>query len=171
MLGAIEDYEEVRQLNARYCHLLDAHDATGWAALFSEDGVLDLGGTKTQGTEALQAYVEGLRAGHRGYPVRHLVTNVVIDVYGDVATSQSYVVLLSPGGPGLIAMMGRYNDQLRRIDGHWRLQERRLDFDPTPPGLRAIVRQLPGMAYRTVKVRYQRALQPVRRNRHFLIDP
>jgi uncharacterized protein (TIGR02246 family) len=172
MLGTVEDYEEIRQLIASYCHMLDTHDAVGWAALFSEDGMLDLGGAKTQGTDALQAYIEDLRAAHRGYPMRHLVTNVVIDVDGDVAASQSYVVLLNPGGPRLIGMTGRYDDQLRRIDGRWRLLERRLVCDPTPLGVPAVLRQLPAMAHRAARIRYQRARQSIRAMRDpFVMEP
>jgi uncharacterized protein (TIGR02246 family) len=162
MVGTVEDHEEIRQLMARYCQLLDTQDAAGWASLFSEDGVLDLGGTRTQGTEALQAYVHGLRAAHQNSPIRHLVTNVVINVDGDDATSQSYVVLLNPGAPTPIGMTGTYDDRLRRIDGRWRLVQRHLVPDFFSSGVRAVLRQLPGMGYRAAKIRYRRALQSIR---------
>jgi uncharacterized protein (TIGR02246 family) len=126
MLKNVEDHEEIRQLIARYCHHVDKYEAAEFAALFSEDGVLDSGGNKTQGTEALRNFVERMRSSPQVSPMRHIVTNVVIDVVGDEATSQSYIVLLLPGSPTRIGLTASYDDRLRRVDGQWRFVERRI---------------------------------------------
>ena len=126
MFENAEDHEEIRQLIARYCHHVDKHEASEWAALFSEDGILDAGVMKTQGTEALRDFVEGMRSNPQIPPMRHIVTNVVIDVQGDEATSQSYILVLRPGEVTQIGLTARYDDRLRRIDGHWRFVERRI---------------------------------------------
>ncbi len=129
MRGAIEDHEEIRQLIARYCHLVDSHQAAGWAALFTEEGVLDAGGTKVEGIQALESFAESLRGVYETHPMRHVVTNVVIDINGDDARSQSYIQVLNPGPSTSIGMTGIYDDILRRVDGEWRFVQRRMTPD------------------------------------------
>ena len=43
-----EDSEEIRQLIARYCLLFDAHEAKEWAALFTDDGVIEIGASRAE---------------------------------------------------------------------------------------------------------------------------
>ena len=124
-----QDCEEIRQLIARYCHYVDSVQAKEVVGLFSSDAVLDMAGTKTQGAEAIEAFYEGLRGLYETSPMLHHVTNIVIDVDGDDAESQSYIMVVNPGNPGTIAMTGRYEDRFRRIDGRWRFVERRMTPD------------------------------------------
>jgi ketosteroid isomerase-like protein len=132
MPAPAQDCEDIRQLIARYCHHVDSVQAKEVVGLFSSDAVLDMAGTKTQGAEAIEAFFEGLRGVYEVRPMLHHVTNVVIDVDGDDATSQSYIVVMVPGDPIEIAMTGRYDDRFRRIDGQWRFVERRMTPDARP---------------------------------------
>lgn len=125
MSGPAQDCEEIRQVIARYCHYLDSVQAKEVAALFTDDAVVDIGGNKAQGSEAIEAFYEGLRSTYQVMPMAHHVTNVVVDVDGDDATSQSYILVLALGQPATIATTGYYEDRLRKIDGQWRFVERR----------------------------------------------
>jgi ketosteroid isomerase-like protein len=132
MPAPAQDCEEIRQLIARYCHHVDSVQSKEIVGLFSSDAVLDIAGTKTVGTEAIEAFFEGLRAVYDVKPMLHHVTNVLVDVDGDEATSQSYILVVVPGDPIAIAMTGRYDDRFRRIDGQWRFVERRMTPDGRP---------------------------------------
>jgi len=48
-----QDYEEIRQLYARYAHTIDTGDAEGWADVFTADGVFG----NAQGRDALIEFV------------------------------------------------------------------------------------------------------------------
>jgi hypothetical protein len=132
MPGPAQDCEEIRQLIARYCHHVDSLQAKDVVGLFSSDAVLDIAGTKHVGAEAIEAFFEGLRGVYEVRPMLHHVTNVLIDVDSDNATSQSYILVVVPGDPIAITMTGHYDDRFRRIDGQWRFTERRMRPDAQP---------------------------------------
>ena len=123
-MGDLEDIEAIRQLVARYCHLADSVDVEPWLDCWTDDGVFDFGGSRTVGRDELRALCEGSEAIYAVTPLRHVVTNVVIDVDGDTATSSSYVQLFVVGQPPTIMSTARYYDRLRRVDGRWRFSER-----------------------------------------------
>jgi uncharacterized protein (TIGR02246 family) len=131
MSSVVEDRDEIRQLIARYCHLVDTHQTQAWVSLFSEDALLVIGDRRTQGHDALTALCNGLVALYEKQPMRHVVDNVVVDVDGDVATAQSYLQIVSPGSPPVFMQSGRYHDQLRRADGRWVFTERYMEPDIT----------------------------------------
>ena len=130
MPASPEDSDEIRQLIARYCLHFDAHEATEWASLFTPDGVFELGPVRAEGTDALEKFAASAST---DTVVRHIATNVVIDVTGDEARSESYLIILRPAAESPISMVARYEDRLRRIDGRWRFSERRVIPDPKPP--------------------------------------
>ena len=123
MASTSEDRDEIRDLFARYCVHMDAGEAAEWAALFTEDGVFDMGTGPIVGREALAVF-----AGSIGGSMHHMVMNEVIDVDGDVASS--HVSLLVVAG-GQLSTTGRYRDTLRREDGRWHLAKRTLTLDTT----------------------------------------
>ena len=75
MASTSEDRDEIRDLFARYCVHMDAGEAAEWAALFTEDGVFDMGTGPIVGREALAVF-----AGSIGGSMHHMVMNEVIDV-------------------------------------------------------------------------------------------
>jgi 3-phenylpropionate/cinnamic acid dioxygenase small subunit len=120
-----EDRDEIRQLLARYNHLIDSHDEEGWPALFTDDAVFDPGGDPLVGEEALRKFAASVPPG-----LRHVVVNEVIDIEGDEAHARAYLLLFA-GTPRALAMMGTYEDTLRRTEGGWRFTRRvfRADSD------------------------------------------
>jgi uncharacterized protein (TIGR02246 family) len=121
-----EDRDEIRDLYARYCLFFDQGAAADWAAMYTEDGEFVGSGQHLRGRAALEEFLAGLPAG-----TRHRITaNHVIDIDGDRAVCTSSVLLLDGGA---IASSGRAVDQLRRVDGTWRIAHRSFTPDATAP--------------------------------------
>jgi uncharacterized protein (TIGR02246 family) len=122
MASLAEDRDEIRDLVARYCRYIDTGMADEWAALWTEDGEFDLGGgTIVAGRAALREHATHMPPG----TLHHLATNLVIDIDGDTAVCEESTLLTSKGA---IAMVARVHDELKRVDGHWRLH--RKSFTP-----------------------------------------
>lgn len=120
----IEDNEQIRELFARYCHYVDAANADKWADLFVDKGalILNMGGPPIEGRAAIRSFASALSAGTG----LHLSANPVISVTGDDATAESYVVVIGGGDDPQLRIGGRYQDQLRRVDGEWKFVRREL---------------------------------------------
>jgi len=86
----IEDKIEIQELMARYNFALNFGDAEGWAACFTEDGIFECPFGEFKGAETLRKYAKERTLERRDYPVRHMLTNIVIDVHGD----QAYELLI-----------------------------------------------------------------------------
>ena len=132
----IADRVEIADLVARYMHALDRRDAEALAATFAEDGVLDVAGRRIAGRGALLDFV---RAGTGTFSSgsRHWSSNLVIDGDGDAATASCYMLVVDANDQGRVAVVGRYDDELRKVNGAWRFTNRRITFDYYEPGLRS----------------------------------
>jgi 3-phenylpropionate/cinnamic acid dioxygenase small subunit len=137
-MDAIE-YEQIRQLLARYNLAIDLGDADGWAATFTADGVFrcdglpdghPLGG-EHQGTAALVAYAKTQNALTKGR-ARHWNANLLIDGDGETATMRCYLLNLTAGAGKVAGTTGIYDDRLRKVDGEWRFAERHVVVDSVP---------------------------------------
>jgi hypothetical protein len=121
------DHDQIRQVLARFIQLRDDHRFDEWGQLFTEDGKFQYGATALEGRTQIRDHVSNLLRADRG---KHLNLNIVIDVDGDHATVTSDVVKLDPiEGKRLeyrIATMGRYEDELVRLDGRWQFKSRRV---------------------------------------------
>jgi uncharacterized protein (TIGR02246 family) len=131
-MGYLEDVESIRQLVARYCHYIDSVQIEEWLDCFTENGAFDFFGSRTEGREALRELGAGMEATQASTPMRHIVTNVIVDVDGDTATSSSYLQILMADRPPTMMTSGRYQDRLQRVDGRWRFVERVLLPDAAP---------------------------------------
>jgi len=126
--------EAVRDLIARYTWAGDRGRSAELAALFSADGVLDVGahGGRWEGAATIAAELDAVAvrvaaAGDAPGPVRHHVSSTVIEVLGpDDATAASYFLVITTIGPD---HWGRYRDRFARIDGHWCFVERMVRVD------------------------------------------
>ena len=123
-----------RDTIARAARLVDLQDYEGFAALFTEDGVLQRpGGEPLHGRAAM---VAAYRARPATRITRHLLAGTVVDVLSaDEALAHSAVLLWvgdqadEPGPNGRPArgaqVAGEFEDRLRRCDdGGWRIAHR-----------------------------------------------
>jgi SnoaL-like domain len=131
------DYEEIRQLLARYNFAIDLGDADGWAACFTEDGVFEcLGlpegspfGGRYEGSAALRAYATMHFGVYKGR-ARHWNWNLEIDGDGESATMRCYMLNLSVGKPPAVkGSTGIYRDQVLKGDGRWLFAERHVTVE------------------------------------------
>jgi uncharacterized protein (TIGR02246 family) len=121
-----DDRDAIRDVYARYVGSLDLGDAAAFASLYTDDGVFVGGGTggdDVVGSAALTEFAAGLRPGS----VHRLSLNHLIDVDGDAAVCRSSIVVLA--GTAVVSA-GRVTDELRRVDGAWRIARRTFTPDP-----------------------------------------
>lgn len=127
--------ESVRDLIARYTWAGDRGRSAELAALFTDDGVLDVGehGGRWEGRDRIAAELDAVAtrvaaAGASPGPVRHHVSGTVIEVVSDrEATAASYFLVVTAIGPD---HWGRYRDRLvAGDDGGWRFAERTVRVD------------------------------------------
>ena len=121
----------IHELCARYTLTLDRHDIEGWASCFTEDGVFGFGNNGLVGREKIAAYGNV----HKHLASRHLCTSLLyeVDPSGGRATGESSTVLSLATRRGYkLAFMGRYNDELRKVDGEWLFSRRWVTADPLP---------------------------------------
>jgi hypothetical protein len=122
----LEDVEAIRRLDARYCRLLDDGHWDDLVGLFTPDGEFD-GLSHPRGRDALREFFAGLASGGLE-SFWHFVTNLDIEVDGDDARAQSFLwqPCVLDGTPTIAA--GRYDDELVRVDGHWRYRVKKVRF-------------------------------------------
>ena len=126
----MDDVEAIRMLVASYGERIDTGDLDGVAALF-RDGTWISGTRRLDGADAVRAVYDDviLYAGLPG--TRHVMSDVVVDVDGDAATSRcSFTVFQArPDFPLQAVLVGRYHDSFVRADGAWRFRTRTIHAD------------------------------------------
>ena len=97
----IDDEGQIRKLLARYAVAMDAADAEGVAALFAEDGSMEILGSVIAGRAAIAATVRAYDEAGALQGGKHLTLNSLIAVTGDRATARSdWLVVRVEGGGG-----------------------------------------------------------------------
>jgi hypothetical protein len=117
------DRAQISDLLVAMARTLDERDHTGYASLFTEDGVLELGDMSVRGREALAAGVVRNLGGYGA--VWHLSANHAIDLDGDRARTRSYVIGVHRNGDDLghhADMAGWYDTTVVRTAEGWRFE-------------------------------------------------
>jgi hypothetical protein len=120
-----------------YAARQDARDYTGYADLFAKNGEWVNGKNVYKGRDAILKMLVGLYGtpapGYVNNDSYHLNTNFQIDVSGDRATARSrhLLVLRGPKGEPTPSLAGRYQDDLIREEGEWKIL-RRVDTPVMP---------------------------------------
>jgi len=125
------DRAQIRELTARYNRCFDDGDPDGFAALFTEDGVMEVAGTfSVSGREALAEMVR-----HTPYGVVHVTADATVEVDGDRAVQDVKLLVLARPGPDAaegrskLTNTGRYHDELVRTPDGWRFTHRTAVLD------------------------------------------
>ena len=118
------DYEEIRNLYARYSHAYDAGDGQAVADLHTADGQFVTGGRVVADGRA--ALVQMPRKPEPGKPsLRHLPSNIAIEPSADGASGLAYVFLANvDNGKVDVARGGIYEDVLVKTQDGWRFKRR-----------------------------------------------
>jgi uncharacterized protein (TIGR02246 family) len=136
-LQRVEDELAIGRVLVDYSARQDARDYPGYAALFARNGEWVNGKNVYKGREAILKMLVDLYgpppAGYVNNESYHISTNFQIDVNGDRATARSrhLLVMRGPKGEPTPALAGRYEDELIREDGKWKIL-RRVDYPVMP---------------------------------------
>lgn len=136
-LQRVEDELAIRRLLVDYSATQDARDYAGYAALFAREGEWVNGRTTHKGREAIHQMLVDLYGppppGYVNNESYHISSNAQIDISGDTATARSRHLLLmrGPDGQPVPRLAGRYEDELIREDGEWKIL-RRVDHPVMP---------------------------------------
>ncbi len=130
------DEREILNLLARYMELTDAARQSEVAELFRHANIHGKAGGEDLGT--MRGYEEFLasKAGERVYEdgtlkTKHLLTNVILDIDGELARARSYFTVLqaTEALPLQPIISGRYHDVFEKVEGAWRFRERTFLID------------------------------------------
>ncbi len=126
-LQELEDREQIRQIFVDYAKYLDAGDHAGYASLFSDDGVLLAQLGEAVGPAAIQEVLDkNLGPQVRGHlpEAIHVMNNLRTDIDGDTATTVVVWFYLTSDEDGVptVLQSGRYNDDLVRENGKWKIK-------------------------------------------------
>lgn len=124
---ALEDRLAILGLQVDYARAADSFDGSQYAAVFTEDGVLDATGCGIPiavGHDAIAATMNNAFA-QQTHNVHFTTNQRVLEIDGDHATGFAYFLqrsLLKNGGRTEFA--GRYDDEYRRTAQGWKISRR-----------------------------------------------
>jgi uncharacterized protein (TIGR02246 family) len=122
------DRVQIEDLVARYNKAIDTGDAEAWAATFTKDGEFHGIVGDFFGVDELTAFVRAYASEEQFAEfasAQHWVTNIVVEGDGDRAEMFAHLMMVAPQTDGgRILLVGRYEDTLRKVDGHWLFAKR-----------------------------------------------
>jgi hypothetical protein len=121
--GPIEDQLAIRALHESYADAVFRRDASDWGALWTDDAVWDLMGTKVEGKQAIVGLWTGAMS---TFAFVGFFSQVgTIEITGDTATGRLYTSeVLEDLEGNLRRTVGRYEDTYVKRDGTWLYQSR-----------------------------------------------
>jgi hypothetical protein len=129
-LAALVAKQAITEVLYQYCRAMDLNDLELGASVWHPDGTAHYEGM-FEGTG--RGFVAFGQEGHRSAfdGTSHQVTNIMIELDGDRATSESYVTAANRilGGDKVYVIRGRYQDRWSRRGGEWRIDHRHFVTD------------------------------------------
>ena len=144
-LGEFIAREAIRELVSAYSHHADSGRFDELAALFADDGVLEIKGEPVvSGRAAIRAYLAGvgrdLAFTSTTQMIRHFVANLGIEVVSPTeARGECYFLVVTDGG---VDHWGRYRDEYTSIGDAWLFARRTVATDGFVPGGFAATRRV-----------------------------
>ena len=136
-LQRVEDELAIGRVLVDYAATQDARNYAAYAALFAKDGEWVSGKSVHKGRAAIEQMLVRLYgtppADYINGESYHLTSNPQIDLHGDRATVRSRHLLVLRGSKGepVPSLAGRYEDEMIREDGTWKIL-RRVDYPVMP---------------------------------------
>jgi 3-phenylpropionate/cinnamic acid dioxygenase small subunit len=129
--GTWEDREQIRELYARYAYTVDFYHYPEWVRCFTEDGVFESPiFSEFKGPQGLLKFTAMYKESQGGSQVRHVMSNVTFQIAGETATGGCYLSYYHcKDGKVSLAALGRYEDQLRKVNGEWLFVRRKVHLD------------------------------------------
>jgi hypothetical protein len=129
---ALLDKSEITELLTRYLRAIDRGDIATLRACYADGATEEHGGIYAG---PAQGYIDTIEAAlrHPRSVGTHTLSNVLIDIDGDRALSEHYVLALTRVRVEAVVLdslvASRIIDDLERRDGRWLIARRRLRFD------------------------------------------
>jgi hypothetical protein len=129
---------EIEAVLHRFCRGVDRGDVALIRSAFHADAIDDHGAFSGLAWDFAPKLVERLDAA--AIPAQRHVTNVFVELTGDVAQVESYFLSFNPdthpasGETVVTPVNGRYLDRFERRDGEWRIAARKVVVDWTAQG-------------------------------------
>lgn len=137
-IQSLADKLAITDLIYRYCRAMDRIDAELGMSIWHADGTADYGVAVYQGTG--HGFVEQVCEQHRKTLAHsHQMTNIIIELNGDKAASESYYIaalrIMRGDQEYEVAVRGRYIDAWSNRAGRWGIDHRQTirDFDDMRP--------------------------------------
>lgn len=134
IMQELADKQAITEQLYRYCRSVDRLDVPLGHSVFHEDATANYGPTGYQGSG--RGAIDAICKAHLNLKAHsHQVTNVLIELDGDRAASEAYVMTAlrgeRDGQPFQIHVCARYCDTWSRREGHWAIDHRDavIDFD------------------------------------------
>ncbi|MDH4560775.1 nuclear transport factor 2 family protein [Pseudomonas taiwanensis] len=124
------DKQAIYEVLIRYCRGADRCDEELIRSVYHDDAYDDHGYWRGTGSDFARFLPARLTSAN--VATTHSITNVLIEVDGDTARSESQVMatLVRIGSPRMADVMGaRYLDRLSRRNGEWKIDERTVVLD------------------------------------------
>lgn len=134
-----EDHLEVINLIARYSRALDSADIEAFLDLYRPDAVIDSMSGMASGIEELRAWMirllETRNVGARPSKLIHFIGVPIVRGAGERATAETYTLIVDYTAEGelRLPLLGRYEDELVRVDDRWWIQRRTIHGELSRP--------------------------------------
>lgn len=125
------DRVEIQELCARYDQTVDDSDVDGWVALFTEEGSFESPMGTATGHDELRTFLQGYLGSGATHSARHATGVHVTEGDGTTARHTGYLTVYETHGDAGVVATGVYTDELRKVDGQWKLAHRQLSVDPS----------------------------------------
>ena len=147
LLDTIRAEREIVRTLHRYCHAIDRLDADELRSVYHPGAIDDHGSYRGSAEGFIAGILPRLRQTYAA--TQHSLSNISIDIHGDTAFVESYVmashVIAVDLGGGLFIFNGRYVDRFEDRGTGWRIAHRRLLRTWT--GVQPLARSLEGRGY------------------------
>jgi ketosteroid isomerase-like protein len=131
MTLSVEDSLEILQLVARVDACATVRDADGYAALFTEDAVMDGAMGRAEGRAALSETVAAVWASEPAGTL-HLTLNSVIDDTRTEPSVESVMLMVTTGSSPAVLGSARVIQAVRKTPAGWRVTARTISKQPSP---------------------------------------
>jgi hypothetical protein len=131
----LADRAEISDVLLRYFRSCDRADAQLMRSTFFADADVDYGEFYRGDVDGFIAAAEGPEAFASYERTMHFVGNTLIELEGDVAFSETYVIAYHTTRPGhawegaFVPIYMRYLDRFERRNGSWAVAQRRVVFE------------------------------------------
>ncbi|RYF47211.1 MAG: nuclear transport factor 2 family protein [Comamonadaceae bacterium] len=120
------DERDIHQVLRRYCRGVDRCDADLITGCYHPDAIDDHGNWLTFGRDAQEAIIQRVKPGKEA--AMHFLGNVLIEVEGDAAFAESYLLAFRTSAEGERSFTRtraiRFVDRFERRNNEWRISER-----------------------------------------------